>query len=221
MTTPFTIEQFFGVFAAYNAAIWPSQIGAYALGLVAVALGWLQRPLASRWVLAILALMWLWIGIGYHYLYFSSINPAATLFAGFFALQALLFAGSAVGAHSFEFRIERDFRTKAGFAFIAYAMVIYPALGLAAGHGFMAGPMFGVAPCPTTIFTIGMLMLTRGKWVAWLSAIPLFWSIVGLAAALQLGIREDLGLPVAAVVLALVLYVDLAHASRVGRLPPP
>ena len=51
----------------------------------------------------------------------------------------------------------------------------------------MTGPLFGVAPCPTTIFTIGMLLLARGGWVVWLSIIPLLWSLVGLAAALQLG----------------------------------
>jgi hypothetical protein len=67
--------------------------------------------------------------------------------------------------------------------------------------------MFGVAPCPTTIFTIGMLLLARGRWIAWLSIIPFLWSLVGLAAALQLGIPEDFVLPLAGVVLMIVLGV--------------
>lgn len=37
MTPPFRVEQFLGVFAAYNMAIWPAQIVAYELGLIAVA----------------------------------------------------------------------------------------------------------------------------------------------------------------------------------------
>ena len=49
---------------------------------------------------------------------------------------------------------------------------------------------------PPTIFTIGLLLLARGTWVVWLSIIPFLWSLVGLAAALQLGIPEDLELPV-------------------------
>lgn len=168
MTTPFTIAEFLGVFAAYNAAIWPAQIAAYVFGVVAVAALWLKQP---RLILSILALMWLWNAIGYHWLFFSTINPAAPLFAGVFALQAVLLLACAVTKDSVSFRVGRDVRTKAGLAFIAYALIIYPALGLWAGHGFMKGPMFGVAPCPTTIFTIGMLFLARGRWVASLSIV--------------------------------------------------
>jgi hypothetical protein len=35
---PFTTEEFFAVFARYNIVIWPAQIGAEALGLVALIL---------------------------------------------------------------------------------------------------------------------------------------------------------------------------------------
>lgn len=216
MTMPFTLEQFLGVFAAYNAAIWPAQIIAAVLGLVAVAALWLKRPLASRLILSILALMWMWNGVGYQFLFFSSINPAAKLFAGLFMLQALLLAGCAVAARAVSFRTASDLRSIAGFALIIYAMLIYPVLGISAGHGLMAGPMFGVAPCPTTIFTIGLLLLARGRWVVWLSIIPLLWSLIGLAAALQLGIPEDLGLPVGGVVLAMVLVGEMLKARRSG-----
>lgn len=202
MTAPFTIAEFLGVFIAYNAAIWPAQIAAYVLGAVAVAALWLKQ---HRLILAILALMWLGTGIGYHYLFFASINPAAPLFAGFFVLEAMLLAACAVAPGKLSFRIGRDFRTGVGLASIFYAMIIYPALGFGAGHGFMAGPMFGVAPCPTTIFTIGMLLLARGRWVVVLSVVPILWSAVGLAAALQLGMFEDFALPIAGLLLLLVL----------------
>lgn len=59
MTLPFTVEQFFGVFADYNAAIWPAQIAAYALGLAAVGALCLPARHAARFILAVLALMWL------------------------------------------------------------------------------------------------------------------------------------------------------------------
>jgi Family of unknown function (DUF6064) len=208
MNPPFTIEQFLGVFAAYNAAIWPAQIVAYVLGLVAVAAVWSARPIASCLKLAILALMWALNGIGYQFLFFSTINPAAHVFAGFFILEAILIAACAVAAKELRFEIGRDFRSFTGLAAILYAMNIYPILGIQAGHGLLAGPMFGVAPCPTTIFTIGMLLLMRGRWVVWLSIIPLLWSLVGLAAALQLGIPEDLALPVAGLCLLLALAAD-------------
>ena len=80
----------------------------------------------------------------------------------------------------------------------------------------MAGPMFGVAPCPTTIFTIGMLLLARGKWVARLSIIPILWSLVGLAASWQLGIPEDFGLPVVGICLVIALILEKPRAPAEG-----
>ena len=69
----------------------------------------------------------------------------------------------------------------------------------------MTEPMFGFALCLTTIFTIGMLLLTRGCWVVQLSIIPILWSIVGLAAALQFGIAEDFALPIAGFILLIAV----------------
>lgn len=221
MNPPFTIEQFLGVFIVYNAAIWPAQIAAYALGLGAVGAVWSRRPAASRLVPSALGLMWVLNGIGYHFLFFTRINPAAKLFAGLFVVQALLFAVGAVMATGMRFEIGRDLRSFAGAAVIAYAMVIYPILGILAGHGLLAGPMFGVAPCPTTIFTIGMLMLARGAWVIWLSIIPFLWSLVGLAAAVQLGIPEDFGLPIAGFALMTFLTLEALQARRGRRMATP
>lgn len=214
MTTPFTVQQFFEVFASYNAAIWPAQIAAYVLGLAIVAslgLKWLH---ASRLILLALALMWLWNGIGYHLLFFAAINPAATVFAGIFVVQSMLLAGGALARPRLPFVVGHDFRSVVGIIFILFAMFVYPALGFWAGHGFMAGPMFGVAPCPTTIFTIGLLLLARGRLVSVLAIIPFLWSLVGLAAALQLGMYEDLALPVAGLVLVVTLAVEAFRSRR-------
>ncbi|OQW75401.1 MAG: hypothetical protein BVN32_11230 [Proteobacteria bacterium ST_bin14] len=205
MTTPFTVAQFLDVFVAYNAAIWPAQLGAYAIGLVAVAALWLAQRKAARIIPAILAVMWLWNAVGYQYLFFSRINPAATVFAALFAAEAVLLAMSAISSRALFSPPSRSLKSAIGAFFIAYAYLIYPALGYLAGHGFMAGPMFGVAPCPTVIFTIGLLLMARGRWVIWLSVIPILWSLIGLAAALQLGILEDFGLPIAGLALLLAI----------------
>ena len=153
--------------------------------------------------------MWLWNAIGYHYLFFASINPAATLFAGLFALQAMLFVACAAVESRVSFVARRDLRTITGLTLIAYAILLYPMLGLWAGHELMAEPMFGVAPCPTVIFTLGLLLLARGRWRVWLSVIPTLWPLVGLAAALQLGMAEDFGLPIAGLMLCVAVGRDL------------
>jgi len=221
MTAPFTIEQFLGVFVAYNGAIWPMQVAALLLGLIAIAALWREWPIAARLIPAILALMWTVNGVGYQFLFFATINPAATVFAVFFVAQAFLFAISAIAATGMRFETGRDFRTLVGAGCITYAMAVYPIIGIWSGHGLMKGPMFGVAPCPTTIFTIGILLLARGRWVAWLSVIPILWSLVGLAAALQLGIPEDFGLPVAGGALLAFLVLEGLLGERGRKLARP
>lgn len=86
MIMPFTTQQFFEVFSAYNAAIWPAQVVAYALGLAAVMSLWLASAPAPRFIACVLALMWLWTGVCYHWLAFAPINPAANVFAVVFVV---------------------------------------------------------------------------------------------------------------------------------------
>jgi hypothetical protein len=130
MDFPFTIEQFFDVFEAYNTAIWPAQIIAYLIGIVAVALSLRENRLSGRIVSGILALFWIWMGVFYHMAYFSAINPAAWVFGALFILEGLLFivVGSMWCKLSFSF----DFKPIpiVGVIFILYAMVVYPLLGI-------------------------------------------------------------------------------------------
>ncbi len=83
--------------------------------------------------------------------------------------------------------------------FIAYALLLYPALGYLLGHGYPAAPSFGV-PCPTSIFTLGLLVWAGPSIPRRLFAIPLAWSAVATSAAVTLGMIEDFGLLAAAVV---------------------
>lgn len=217
MMPPFTAEQFMDVFVAYNVAIWPLQILAYGLSLSACIALCYRNPAATKVILSILALMWAFNGIGYHFLFFSAINPVANGFAALFVLQGILLCVSVLLPK--DLRVEAGFnlRTAAGLSLIVYAALIYELLGYLGGHGLMAGPLVGVAPCPTTILTIGLLLLMRGRWVAWLSIIPVLWSMVGLGAAMQLGIPEDFGLPIAGLALTLVLALEAINNRWPGN----
>jgi len=205
MRLPFTIEQFFAVFAAYNAAIWPAQIAAYGLGLAVVGMLLWDSMIGKRLVLFILAGIWAWNGIVYHFGFFTPINPMGRGFSALFLLQAILFVASAISANDLRFKFRWDLRSTIGLSLILYALLIYEVIGYASGHGLMKGPLFGVAPCPTTIFTIGVLLLANGRWVIWLAIIPIIWSLIGSSAAGLLGVPEDFGLAVSAGALLIVL----------------
>jgi hypothetical protein len=204
---PFSPEQFFSVFATYNREIWPVQPVAYILGLAAILLVW--RGAGARFhgraVLLILAAMWARNGIAYHIVHFAPINPAAWAFGAAFVLQAVLFVRAAYSSDPPAFSFRERHTAIIGGGLVVYAAVVYPILGWLGGRGLEASPAFGVAPCPSTIFTLGMLALAEKGPPAFLAAIPIIWAFVGTSAAVLLDVPEDLGLAVAALaVLALI-----------------
>jgi hypothetical protein len=208
MDLPFTQEQFIALFATYNAAIWPAQIIMYVLGIVIVA-GFF-RPNNHRWgriIVTLLGGMWLWTAMFYHLFYFSRINQAAVLFGTLFFFEGSVLFLNSTSRKKLNFHAAPTLYDIVGGILIFYAMAVYPVLGTMAGHGWPNGPMFGVAPCPVTIFTFGVLLMVKGRVALSILLIPFFWAIVGTSAAMQLGMYEDLGLTAAGVVgTALILY---------------
>jgi hypothetical protein len=213
MNIPFTVNQFFDVFGTYNAAIWPVQVMAYVLGIGSIVLAFRESELSARIISGILAFFWIWMGVFYHIVHFSVINPAAWIFGIFYILQGLLFflIGTILGRLAFRFNLKPV--PIIGGCFILYAMVLYPLLGLSFGHSYPRTPMFGVAPCPTTIFTFGMLLWAKKSVPPYLLVIPLLWSILGMSAAVSLRVPQDYGLVVAGVIGTALILIQNRKAK--------
>ena len=157
MNLPFTVGDFLRVFGAYNTGTWPAIVIAHLLGLAAiVAVGWRTR-FSDRFIAGVLAILWIWMGVVYHWIYFARINPAARLFAALFVFEGVALFSFGVVREGLAFRVRTDFGGIVGWVLIAYAFAVYPALGVATGHRWPEIPIFG-APCPTTIFTFGVLL---------------------------------------------------------------
>jgi hypothetical protein len=198
MTFPFTQEQFLTIFSQYNLAVFPLQIVFIILGIVALWFVVKKSPISDRIILLILIIFWFWMGIVYHILFFSSINPLAYAFGVLFIIEACLLIYLGIIKKQVEFSLTKDRYTLIGLIFIVYAMIIYPVIGMVAGHGYPRLPTFGL-PCPTTIFTFGLFLMSDKKFPLPLLVIPLIWSMIGFFAALSLGITEDYMLLVAGV----------------------
>lgn len=208
---PFSHEQFVQVFALYNERIFPAQFGAYLLAaLMAVAL----FTGANRVVGTGLGLMWLWTGIGYHWLHFTAVNKAAWAFGAIFVVQGLLFVHASVVSRRLRFGTGAGAAGLMGWAYIAYAAVVYPLLGMWTGGAYPGMPMFGVTPCPVTIFTFGLLLLAAPRPPLWLLPIPLVWSLIGGSAAFLLQVPQDWLLLVSG-----VAVIPIALARRTRRSP--
>jgi hypothetical protein len=88
-----------------------------------------------------------------------------------------------------------------GVAIMLYALAAYPVIGTLTGHAFPAAPVFGVAPCPSVIFTAGLLLWSRPRLPAYVIVVPLFWLLAqSPAEAIALTVYGDLARPVVGVV---------------------
>ena len=212
MTLPFTVEEFFDVMRAYNEGVWPAQLGLAAVGGASVALLALRGELASRAISAGLALLWAWAALAYHLGYFYDVNPAAPLFAALFLVGAALFAWQ--GVVRGRLRFERfDTQSALGGVLIAYALLVYPTLAIALGHGYPQMPTFGL-PCPTTIFTLGLAAFLRPPVPRSVFLAPLAWVLIGSQAALLFGMYEDLGMLAAGAAAVWFAFGRLRDARR-------
>lgn len=204
MQLPFSIEQFHDVFRAYNEAVWPSQ--AVLLGMAVAAAGLLVLP--GRWsgraISGILALFWAWMAAAYHLAFFASINPLAYVFAGLFLVGAAIFAWQGVVRNRLDFRLAGGAASWTGAVLIVFALILYPLWSWSAGLRYPVMPTFGL-PCPTTIFTIGMLCFLTRPYPRLPFIVPLLWSLIGGQAALLLDVPQDYALLAAAGVAAVML----------------
>jgi hypothetical protein len=222
---PFTREAFLAMFGAYNQAIWPMHIVAFALAITAVALAIWRFQGSDRVISAILAAFWLWVG-GVFFLGYQRVldtSPISTVATVAFILQGLLWLWFGVVRRRLSFGASLTGYGIVGAALIAYAAVIYPTLSYLTGHVFPASPGFGLGtvPCPTTIFTFGLLLWTTSAAVPKrLLVVPFLWSLMGLSAPINYGIYEDVGLVVAGVLGVGLLWWRDRQAAQPARLKP-
>jgi hypothetical protein len=206
MKVPFTVDQFLNVIRDYNLAVWPMQFVLYLLSLLIVYLLIRKSTFSNKLINLILALLWLWMGIVYHLLFFITINKAAYVFGFFTILQGLIFVYEGVFRKKLSYTLHSDLYGWTGMVFIVYALVIYPLIGYFSSHSYPYAPTFGL-PCPTTIFTFGMLLVADKRISLWVLTIPILWAIIGTSAAVNFGIREDFGLIITTITtFILILY---------------
>jgi hypothetical protein len=204
-------NQLLELFRTYNPDVWPLPIVAYVLGVGALALIAFRPSRATdRLVAGLLAVMWLWLGIVFQGIYVRDVSPVLGLLgAAIFVTGGILIARAGVLRGELAFRPRANLPTLVGVLALVYALVIYPLLGVALGHPYPAAPLFGAAPCPTTIVTFGLFLLVRPPFPAHLLVMPMAWAILGPLGAVQQGVVEDVALFVVGIAaVAIVLARD-------------
>ncbi|HET7188463.1 MAG TPA: DUF6064 family protein [Gemmatimonadaceae bacterium] len=218
MRPPFTIEQFLDVFRRYNEAVLPMQAVLVLVALVIAGAAIHGSRRGSRLALALLALLWLWMAVSYHLAFYTTLSALGYLFAAMFVAESMLLMRLAMGGRPPTLSARRDLRGIIAAALVAYALAGYPLAALAAGHRYPTLATFGV-PCPTTIFTFGVLLLVADGLPRSVLIVPAAWALVGASAPLLFGMWEDIGLAVAGLV-AIPLLLGSPGRALDRALPP-
>lgn len=157
----FAPRTYWRLFELHNEALWPLP---WVTALVAFFIGaalWQRRVGAVRAGLVLLAACWAGVAWSFLWLRYAPINTAASGFAIGFAVQA---AGLLVLAGWGEVRVVHDAaRRRTGLALLAGSMLLLPWLAIVNDRPWSQAEFFGLAPDPTAIGTLGVLLcLTSG-----------------------------------------------------------
>jgi len=209
----FSARTYYRLFELYNAAIWPAQLLAVALGLAVLFLG--RRPGGSRGraIAAILAGCWLFVAIAFHANRYATINWAAVDFAWGFGFEAALLIWTGVLRGRLVFDAGEGPIGRTAIGIFLFALLAQPFVGPLCGRPWRQVEIFGVAPDPTAVATLGILLLVAGR-VRWeLLAVPAIWCAISGATLLAMKAPDAWVTPLAAA-LALALAVGKTRARR-------
>jgi hypothetical protein len=84
-------------------------------------------------------------------------------------------------------------------------MIGYQLVGYLLGHIYPQYFPFGLVPCPTTIFTFGLFLMTAKKIPTYYLVIPFILAVGGVLAVYK-GILEDVGLFIAGLVGTVMIF---------------
>ena len=210
----FSPRTYYRLFALYNVAIWPAQIVAAVLGLATLALMRTGGEWRGRGVAAILAACWLWVAWAYLLTRYDSINWAAKYFAVGFAIEALLLIWTGLIRNRLLLHRPADAAGGAGLGLFLFALLVQPLIGPLVGREWVQVEIFGIAPDPTAVATLGVLLTAQRP--AWhLFLIPLIWCAISGATLWAMQSPDALLMPTAAVVILwLVGWKTLSRRHR-------
>ncbi|MHA1993931.1 MAG: DUF6064 family protein [Candidatus Hodarchaeales archaeon] len=198
-----SVEQFFELIRTYNNTFWPLIWITYLLGFIVFYYSYNKTESSDKLISGFLALLWIWVGMIF---WIGTFGPFPFSIFGLtftgnwillgimFIIQGCLFIYYGIIKPSLSFRFEKKSHIYLGILFFLYSLLFYPLIGFLTGHPYPDYPIFGIAPCPVTIFTFGMVLWTDKRVNLLVIIIPFVYSLIGILPLMVYGVLADLGL---------------------------
>jgi len=191
----FSPRIYWRLFQSLSEAWWPAQPIVVAVGLTWLALHRrLTRETGAgvlRGAVAFVAVCWAVVGWAFLQQRFASINWIAGWFAALFAVQAAALLMLAIAG---ELRCESHvLRRRVGTALGLWVLLGHPLLGVVFGRPWQQAEIFGLAPDPTAIGTLALMLLfsaanAPARWLhRMLWIVPLLWCAFSAATLATMG----------------------------------
>lgn len=184
-------ETWWNQIGTYNNAIFPMQI---IIMIVAIILTYFlfAKPgtKTNKMMKAYLSFTFAWNGIIF-FLIFGKELPGIFLGAPLFIIVAILFAWDIFGNKT-QLRLPDIKWQRYLMMFWILLAFLYPLIGLAFGHYYPKTCIFGVMPCPTTVFALALLVAAIPKVDKKVYVLLLVWALPAFGKCLgALNLYED------------------------------
>jgi hypothetical protein len=223
----FSARTYYRLFELYNAEVWPAHLLGLALGFALVVVSMQGRAWAARPACAMLAPCWFWVAWAFHLQRYATINWAAPWFAAAFAGEGVLLLASVGFGARLRIPTARGLTAYVGLGLLLFALGVQPWLGVLLGRPWLQAEVFGLAPDPTALGTLGLLLLLRpvddtggaGLTPAYalvLWPIPVLWCLVSGATLWTMEAPDASLMPIAAL---LAVFTRLRPSPACAAMP--
>jgi hypothetical protein len=174
----FSPRVYYRQFELHNREWWPAHL--FLLGLAISLLFVLLRPTPARdrVIAAALGLVCIWVGWAFLWERYAAVNWAMLYIAPAFGSQGALLLIAAASPKGLRFEEAASQRRWLASGLFVFAFAIYPLLAPLFGRSWLAAEVFGLAPDPTAVGVLAMLVASRTR-LRWLMmVIPMFWCVV-------------------------------------------
>ena len=210
----FSPRTYYRMIERYNEELWPAHLLTLALGCVILVMLLRPKPGQQRIIWSMLGVLWIWIGWTFLWRRYATINWAVVYLLPLLGLQALLLLRAAWLGKSARFESTAGTSRRIGLALFAGSLVLYPAVAPLVGRSWRQAEVFGMAPDPTAIATLGIVLQASNRTPWWLTIVPVVWCFVSGVTLWAMGSPEA-WLPPAAALLS-VLGVWLPRTDSGG-----
>jgi heme exporter protein D len=210
----FAPATYWRLFELHNAAWWPVQPL-----LIALPLAWLARtarpgPGTPRAGAAGLALAWAFVGTAFVLGRYARINWGASALATLPLITALVLGLLATQA---DLRTTADpARRRTGSLLVAWATIAHPLLAWVSGRPLAQAEVIGLAPDPTAIATLGLLLTAGAATIATRRLLKAAWTATIGWCAISAATLWTMGAVQAVVPAAAVAVALLASRRAIG-----